>query len=124
MSAWVSTRQAAEHLGLAPRTLIRMALTAGAAPAPMAAVGGRRPTYRWKLALLDGWLEEYGKWHTSNASAARGSSDGATRTGPSGRGAARPRRPRASSRATSSTKSPSAADGSLVTLARSLASGK
>ena len=120
-SAWISTAEAAQHLGVTPRTLLRMAAqTPQGTRVPYTFSGWGRRTYRWRLAGLDTWAEAIGEWHRSQGEESGGPSGGETRTAGPGRGRAARGPRRRSSGGTSSPPSGAASAGNLAELARSL----
>lgn len=118
-AAWVSTKEAAEHLGVSPSTLLKVA-KASPIRVPWSFSGWVRRTYRWRFAGLDVWFAEVAEWHRSKSVENVGLSDGATQTGRVGSAPARHGRRPTSSSGTSLPLSSSDSDGSLVQLAKRL----
>lgn len=58
--SWTTTERVCTHLGIGARTLrALMADTPAHAERPWVNIsGGSRPTYRWRLADVDGWVRE------------------------------------------------------------------
>jgi hypothetical protein len=125
----VGPAEAAHMLGISRRSLDRvlhMVEASGAAQLlpPTAGVGAGRRHWRWRADELKAWWKEVNEWRASTSATADGESDGVILMGKHTVASVPTMRRRKRSVATSSGPSPRAVGGSLVTLARSLTSGK
>ena len=121
---WVSHAWVISHLCVNSRTLkARMQATPEHIERPWVNYGSAaKPRYKWAKQLVDGWWMEVNRWRASQDEETVGASAGGTLTAVPGVGSLRPSAPPRSSSAKSKKPSVSAGGGSLVTLARSLAS--
>ena len=58
-AGWWSTAETAQYLGVDEKTLreLRRALPPDHPTTPWVDLGGKRPTYRWKVDLIDAWFK-------------------------------------------------------------------
>ena len=125
----VGPAAAAHVLGISRRSLDRvLRLLESHGPPTLvptaAGVGTNRHHWRWTADELTDWWKEVNAWRASTSGMAAGESDGVTPMGRRDVASAPTARRRKRSAATSSGQSRRAGGGSLVTLARSLTSGK
>ena len=117
-SKWLTVEEVCAHLRVNHKRL-RAAIAAGQHDAWVNYGTGAMPRYRFDAALVDTWWREVCRASASVAGGASGSSDGATRTGASGR--SRTERRPSPKRTAEKSKPPSQSDvdGRLMMVARS-----
>ncbi|GMV27645.1 MAG: hypothetical protein AMXMBFR58_36760 [Phycisphaerae bacterium] len=125
-STWWTHTEVRNHLRVDVRTLFeRMRDTPSHIKRPWVNIGSaKKPTYRWRSAVVDNWWIEVNEWRASTIGATATGSVGATPTVRRGRGSAQTSRRPGGSSAKSSRSSPKDDAGSLVTLVRSLTSAR
>ena len=124
-STWWRHKRVLLHLDVDPKTLrARMNDNPDHIDQPWVNIGSvRRPEYRWLADDVDQWWIEVNRWRVSTEEMEAGACAGVTRMASRAAGNARRRPPPAGSRTRSTTRSPSADDGSLVTHVRRRISG-
>ena len=123
---WWTHKEVLRHLRVDHRSLQKaMQQTQTHITKPWVNFGtGQKPRYRWQSAQIDAWWHEVHEWRASQRETLDTGSAGAIRTDRNAAGSARTLRRRGGSSGTSNGHTQKEDDGNLVTLVRSLTSGK